>query len=50
MTGYWAKGIHLKTEEAGFYRSKDVELQVKTVIKHLSYDKLPTDDGHDSDS
>eukprot|EP00438_Fugacium_kawagutii_P012102 Skav231238 [mRNA] locus=scaffold1540:80180:93346:+ [translate_table: standard] len=34
--GYWAKGIHLKTEEAGYYRSKDVELQIKSVMKRLS--------------
>jgi len=34
MSGYWSKGILLKSGgDPGYYRSKDVEIQMKNILK-----------------
>ena len=50
-TGYWSKGKNLKSGgDPGYYRSKDVEIQMKNVLKPLGSrfqrDHCPTKSPH----
>ena len=33
--GYWKKGTNERTGESGFFRTKDVDVQIKQAYKHL---------------